>query len=76
MKMEVKEADTAGKIITMVKGRKGYKCANCGMPIKPGEKHYTVIQGGGGLGWIKFPDRIHLECIEEGGQTHDNNGVS
>jgi hypothetical protein len=62
--MEVKQADTTGNIITMVKGRRGYKCCACGMPIKPGEMHYTIVQGGGGLGWLKFPDRCHPECLD------------
>lgn len=54
----------ASKIVTMAKARKAYKCHACGMPIEPGETHYTIVQGGGGLGWIKFPDRTHIDCID------------
>ena len=60
----MKELRVAGKIITLVKGCKGHKCYTCGMPIEPGETHYTIVQGGGGLGWIKFPDRTHIDCID------------
>ncbi|MCJ7743102.1 MAG: hypothetical protein MUO99_00875 [Dehalococcoidales bacterium] len=60
----MKELRVAGKILTMVKGRKRHKCCVCPMPIEAGETHCAIIQGGGGLGWIKYPDRIHLDCID------------
>jgi hypothetical protein len=60
----MKELHVAGHIITVVKGRKRHKCATCGLPIESRETHYTIIRGGGGLGWIKYPDRIHLDCID------------
>jgi len=44
--------------------RKGFKCHVCGYPIQPGNSYYTVVKGGGGLGWLKHPDRVHLECLE------------
>jgi hypothetical protein len=55
----------ASKIVTVVKARKAYKCHACGMPIELGELHCTIVQGGGGLGWLKFPDRIHFRCFNK-----------
>jgi hypothetical protein len=44
------EAPFRHKIVTLVKARKEHKCCACGLPIKPGEFYYTIVQGGGGLG--------------------------
>lgn len=60
----LKELRTNGKIATLVKARKGYKCDECGLPIEKGEQHYCIYIGGGGLGSLKFPDRIHIDCID------------
>lgn len=70
----MKELRVAGKIITMVKGRKAHECCVCRRTIEAGERHCVIILGGGGLGWIKFPDRCHLDCIDNyfGGGTSGN----
>jgi hypothetical protein len=39
-------------------------CVN-GKPIEKGTKYYSVIPGGGGLGWTKRPNRILLTEIDE-----------
>ena len=54
-----------GKVAELVTARKTYKCDECGYPIVPHSDYYTVTIGGGGLGSIKFPDRVHVRCIEE-----------
>jgi hypothetical protein len=43
-----------------------FTCAwhKCKRPIKPGSRYYSVTIGGGGLGSIKFPDRVHEECVD------------
>lgn len=53
-----------GGTATLRIARKGYKCAECGLPIKPGAPYYCVYLGGAGLGNLKFPDRKHPDCVE------------
>jgi len=55
---------TNGRIATMRMARKEYTCRECGLPIKPGEKHYCVTYAGAGLGSTKFPDRVHEYCVD------------
>jgi hypothetical protein len=55
----------AGAIAELVKARKGHKCHICGLPIEQGEEHYCIYIGGGGLGSLKFPDRAHLQCLDD-----------
>jgi len=67
MEVEVKywnEVSRNGYIATLRKARTGKKCTACGFPIEPGQEYYEIVAGGGGLGWIKFPDRCHPECLE------------
>ena len=54
-----------GYIATLHKARKRHKCHACGYPIEPGNYYYSVVKGGGGLGWLKFPDRVHTDCLED-----------
>lgn len=54
-----------GKVAELVTARKTYKCDECGYPIVPHSDYYRVTIGGGGLGSIKFPDHVHIHCIEE-----------
>lgn len=70
----MKELRVPGKIMTLVKGHKAHKCCVCGMPIEAGETHYNIIQGGGGLGWTKFPHRVHMDCLDNyfGGEISGN----
>lgn len=70
-KMEVKialrtfkELRIRGQIAALIRARKGYKCADCGFPIEKGEEHYCVYTGGPGFSNLKFPDRIHIQCVE------------
>lgn len=72
-KMEVKtalrtfrELRVRGRIATLIRARKGHKCSNCGLPIEKGEEHYCVYIGGARLSNPKFPDHVHIYCMEGG----------
>jgi len=54
-----------GYIATLRKARTGKKCNTCGYPIEPGSWYYSVVLGGGGLGWLKFPDYVHTNCLDD-----------
>ena len=54
-----------GYIATLRKARTAKKCSECGLPIEPGSCYYEVVAGGGGLGWLKFPDRCHIDCLNQ-----------
>jgi len=54
-----------GYIFTERKSKRTFTCAICKQVIEPDSIYYEVIKGGGGLGWIKHPDRIHLEEREQ-----------
>lgn len=61
----LKELRVGGRIVQMVKARKGYKCSDCGFPIEPGTEYYRVYIGGAGLGNLKYPEHIHIYCFHE-----------
>lgn len=61
----LRERRANGKIAIPRKARKGSKCDQCGLPIEKGTDYYCVYFGGAGLGDIKFPDRVHEECIND-----------
>ena len=52
-----------GRIADPHTARKGYLCSHCFETILPGERYYSVVIAGGGLGSIKFPERVHPSCI-------------
>jgi len=54
-----------GHIATLRRARKEHHCSICGFPIEPGQEYYEVVAGGGGLGWLKFPDRCHAGCLNQ-----------
>jgi len=54
-----------GHIATLRRARKEHHCSICGFPIEPGQEYYEVVAGGGGLGWLKFPDRCHVGCLNQ-----------
>lgn len=47
----------------MRRARKRYVCRACGQMIEPGDHHWCRYYGGG-LGALKFPDRLCLRCRE------------
>jgi hypothetical protein len=53
-----------GFIVDRQIARKYHDCAFCNFMIDPREEYFSIIKGGGGLGWIKYPDRVHLHCLE------------
>jgi hypothetical protein len=54
-----------GCTATMTKARKDHRCKVCPMPIVRGTHYYSVTYNGAGLGSIKFPNRLHIECINK-----------
>lgn len=60
-----KEIRRNGYIATLRKARTGKKCSKCGMPIEPGQEYYEVVIGGSGLGGLKFPGHLHIDCIDK-----------
>ena len=42
-----------------------HTCAVCKQVILKGAAFYTIVKGGGGLGWLKFPDRAHPACLDD-----------
>ena len=54
-----------GRIATLTLARKTFACAECTLPIPRRTRYYSVVLGGSGLGSIKFPDRIHIECVNK-----------
>ena len=68
--MEIKNSGIEKKVIKdgyiadLRLSRKYYDCVICKKIIGLGEKHYTVVVAGGGLGSLKFPDRVHIDCLE------------
>jgi len=54
-----------GYIATLRRVRKEHRCSICGFLIEPGQEYYEVVAGGGGLGWLKFPDRCHVGCLNQ-----------
>ena len=61
-----KELKVRGQIATLVRARREFKCSACGFPIEKGEEHYFVYTGGVGFSNLKFPDHIHVHCMEGG----------
>lgn len=54
-----------GYIADPRKARKPSVCEVCYKPIEVGSDYYAVVIGGGGLGSLKFPSRVHLDCIND-----------
>lgn len=52
--------------------RKQHICKRCGKCIEPGDQYYARYYGSG-LGSLKFPDRLCLECgkVLEGDGSED-----
>lgn len=54
-----------GYIAELRKARKSFTCSQGHKEIEKGTLYYSVTIGGGGLGSLKYPDRVHLDCLEE-----------
>lgn len=76
--VSLKEIRLQGKILTPRRARKAHKCDECGLPIDPGTLYYEGVYGGSGLGGLKFPDHLHIECVKinEGGKDGSRNSSS
>lgn len=58
-----REAPFRHKVVTLRKARKIHRCSQCRELIDKGEKYCEVVFGGGGLGSLKFPERVHSSCL-------------
>ena len=56
----------SGGRIEVKKARKEHTCNICELPILKGTEYYAIFYGGG-LGGLKFPDKVHKirDCIKE-----------
>lgn len=52
-----------GYIAELRRARKSFTCSQCIEEIEKGTLYYSVTKGGGGLGSLKYPDRIHTDCL-------------
>ena len=64
-----------GYICDLRHARKEHTCSVSGLTILPGEYYFECTVGGGGLGSIKFPDRVKFDFItkyitNKGGLKH------
>ena len=55
----------SGFIATLAKARRQFECCECPGVIAKGEEYYSVVVGGGGLQALKFPDRVHIFCLDK-----------
>jgi len=54
-----------GRIAVLTRSRKYHRCGICQQYIDKGSQYYAITLGGGGLGSIKFPSRVHIECLDK-----------
>lgn len=54
-----------GKVIDLKLARKEHTCTTCKQTIIPDSAYYHIVLAGSGLGSLKFPDRVHLRCIDK-----------
>jgi len=59
------EIKRSGYIFTPRTARRAFTSCVSGEPIERETKYFTVILGGGGLGWIRKPDRILLTEVDQ-----------
>ena len=50
-------------IVTVRKAKKEHTCSQCRELIAKGQEYCEVVFGGSGLASLKFPDRVHRNCI-------------
>lgn len=51
------------RIADLRKAQRTHECNECHRLIPKGSSYYSVVIPGGGLGSLKFPDRVHLDCL-------------
>ena len=52
------------RIAILTRSRKYHRCAVCQEYIYKREHYYSITVGGSGLGSIKFPQRVHIHCLD------------
>lgn len=57
------EEQERDRVATLRKARKSHLCQQCHGLILAGSNYYALTIGGGGLGSLKFPDRVHECCL-------------
>lgn len=55
----------SGFVATLTRARKQFECCECPGTIARGEEYYAVTIGGGGVQALKFPDRVHVGCLQK-----------
>ncbi len=53
-----------GRTAQLTKAKKHHRCGVCQEYINKGSQYYAITLNGSGLGSIKFPERIHIECLD------------
>lgn len=69
-----KEIRIHGRIATLRRARKSHWCKECNPIIERGQYYYEVVWGGAGLGNQKFPDHVHVDCIQKHLDKYKNTG--
>ncbi len=59
-----KQIFRGGYICDLRQGQKDHTCVVCKKLIPHDEYYYSIIKGGGGLSWLKQPDRVHAACLD------------
>lgn len=63
--LQTRELRQDGYIATLRRARVAHACRWCHQPIEAGQQYYEVVLGGGGLGWLKYPTRVHTSaCLD------------
>jgi len=54
-----------GYIATPHKQGKDTDVVSVATLFEPGSHYYSLVKSGSGLGWLKFPDPVRTDCLED-----------
>ncbi|KKN48218.1 hypothetical protein LCGC14_0654800 [marine sediment metagenome] len=69
-----KEIRLHGRIATLRRAHKSHRCDECNLLIESGQYYYELVWGGAGLGSLKFPDHVHVDCVHTYIHKYRNTG--